>query len=467
MSRRRLLLLVSMLIAAAIAAGLAVAADDQGNNRTFEYAVGLWGDMPYSDTQAQTGVPNLIADMNNSDIAFSVHDGDLKAGNGIPGSATPTTCADALYTQALSYFNSLKQPAMFTTGDNDWTDCDRPKNGGFDSLERLQHERQLFFSTDQSLGQKTMTQEVQSTPLCIGTTDPDPTHGATFQTPCTENRRWTYKKVTYATLNVQGSCNNLCDTLSATDPAEYNARKVADIAWLEQTFDEANSLNSAGVMIIWQGDPGFDMSGYQGAPLRDPTSLAEMDGNPEGIHDILVKLRDLTIAFKKPVALVHGDSHYFMVDKPLVDSQGRLVENFTRVETFGDNTFTKPTPHPEWDNNHVFWVKALVDPNSRDVFAFQAQIVPRCRPEQPRRPRLPGADRAPQPGRRPTAVALRASRSEHRVGRVTRRGRPRARASPVRYGKGATSTRRRRGSSRFWSSAWSATGRRASSAVGT
>jgi hypothetical protein len=57
-----------------------VAGKGNGNNKTFEYAIGLWGDMPYSDVQAQTGVPNVIADMNGSDISFSVHDGDLKAG---------------------------------------------------------------------------------------------------------------------------------------------------------------------------------------------------------------------------------------------------------------------------------------------------------------------------------------------------------------------------------------------------
>jgi hypothetical protein len=40
----------------------------------------------------------------------------------------------------------------------------------------------------------------------------------------------------------------------------------------------------------------------------------------------------------------------------------------TRVETFGDNAAN--------GTNDVHWVKALVDPRSRDVFAFQAQIVP-------------------------------------------------------------------------------------------
>src|SRR5262245_939305 len=107
------------------------------------YAIGLWGDLPYSDVQAQVGVPNLIADMNRHELAFTVHDGDLKAGNGTPGSVTPTICSDALYTQALGFFNSLRAPAILTPGDNDWTDCDRPSNGGFNSLERLDHEREV------------------------------------------------------------------------------------------------------------------------------------------------------------------------------------------------------------------------------------------------------------------------------------------------------------------------------------
>jgi hypothetical protein len=83
--------------------------------------------------------------MNAQNLKFTVHDGDLKAGNAITGSTTPTTCSDALYVQALKFFNALKAPAAFTPGDNDWTDCDRPANGGFNSRERLDHERQVFF----------------------------------------------------------------------------------------------------------------------------------------------------------------------------------------------------------------------------------------------------------------------------------------------------------------------------------
>jgi hypothetical protein len=51
---------------------------------------------------------------------------------------------------------------VFTPGDNDWTDCDRPANGGFSSLERLNYERLVFFNTPFSLGRRRMRQEVQT-----------------------------------------------------------------------------------------------------------------------------------------------------------------------------------------------------------------------------------------------------------------------------------------------------------------
>ena len=314
------------------------------------YAIGLWGDLPYSEVQAAVGVPNLTADMNAQDLAFTVHDGDLKAGSG-------SACDDAMYMRALDYLNALDAPAMFTPGDNDWTDCDRPSNGAYSSVERLDHERQLFFSTSFSLGRRRLRQQVQTAPVCLGV------NGAV---PCVENRRWTVGRATYATLNIQGSCNNLCDT--APDAAEWTARNAADIAWMRETFGVATARRSAAVMFISQADPGWDQSDPSRAPLRDPKTLAETDGQRDGYQTFLGALRDETVAFRKPVVYVHGDSHYFRVDKPLLDAAGRRLENFTRLETFGDNQAN--------GNNDVQWLKVLVAPETREVFAFQPQIVP-------------------------------------------------------------------------------------------
>jgi hypothetical protein len=302
-------------------------------------------------------VPNLIADMNSQDLAFTVHDGDLKVGSGSP-------CDDALYLQALGYLKALRAPAMFTPGDNDWTDCDRPANGGFNSLERLDHERQVFFSTPFSFGRHRLRQQVQTDPTCLGISGP---------AACVENRRWTVGRVTYATLNIQGSCNNLCDT--APDPTEWAARTAADIAWMQETFAVAARRRSVAVMIIAQANPGWDLSDGTRAPLRDPRTLAQTDGQPDGFQAFLTAFRAQIIAFRRPVAYVHGDSHYFRVDKPFLDASGRRLENFTRVETFGDNQGN--------GNNDVHWLKVLVAPDTREVFAYQPQIVPANRTAVP------------------------------------------------------------------------------------
>jgi hypothetical protein len=341
------MLWIAALILVGLTTSLVAAAFEGHDDDRRAYAIGLWGDLPYSTIQATVGVPNLIADMNRQDLAFTAHDGDLKSGS--------SECTDAVYTQALSYFSSLRAPAAFTPGDNDWTDCDR--TAGYSSLAQLDKERKLFFSTPFTLGQHRLRQEVQSTPMCLGLSG---------NVPCVENRRWTFGGVTYATLNIQGSCNNLCDV--APDPNEYALRNQANIAWMQQTFDEAKSLHSAAVMLITQADPGWDLTDGTRAPVRDPKTLAESDGLPDGFQEFLTALRDQVIAFAKPVAYVHGDSHYFRIDKPFLDSLGQRLENFTRVETFGD--------HQENGNNDVHWLKVTVDASSREVFSYQPQIVP-------------------------------------------------------------------------------------------
>jgi hypothetical protein len=294
-------------------------------------------------------VVKMIADMNAQKLAFTAHDGDLKAGAG--------PCNDQVYLDSLAFFEALEAPVVFTPGDNDWTDCDRPTAGGFNSLERLDYERQLFFSDEYSLGQRRIRQEVQSDPWCLGVAGP---------TRCVENRRWDIGGVTYATLNVQGSCNNLCDT--APDPAEFAARNAANIVWLHETFAHARARESAAVMLITQANPGWDQSDPTRAPLRNPRTLVQTDGNPDGFVTFLDALRNEVVAYRKPVAYVHGDSHYFRIDKPFLDSAGRRLENFTRVETFGNN--------PANGTNDVQWLKVMVDVKSREVFSYEPQIVP-------------------------------------------------------------------------------------------
>ena len=59
---------------------------------------------------------------------------------------------------------------------------------------------------------------------------------------------------------------------------------------------------------------------------------------------------------------MHGDSHYFKIDKPLNDAAGGVLANFTRVESFGAR------------NTH--WVSARIDPKAENLFTFEPRLVP-------------------------------------------------------------------------------------------
>ena len=86
---------------------------------------------------------------------------------------------------------------------------------------------------------------------------------------------------------------------------------------------------------------------------------------PTGYTELRVALAREAVAFGKPVVLVHGDSHYFRIDKPYMrlrrNADEPAIENLTRVETFGN------------PNHH--WVQVTVEANEPNVFTFRPRIV--------------------------------------------------------------------------------------------
>jgi len=80
-----------------------------------------------------------------------------------------------------------------------------------------------------------------------------------------------------------------------------------------------------------------------------------------GYADFFTELVAQTQSYSGQVVLVHGDSHYFKVDKAMFDDDGHLTANFTRVEVFGNV-----------DNS---WVEMTVDPDSENVFSFVPVVL--------------------------------------------------------------------------------------------
>lgn len=190
---------------------------DPANARKFEVA--LIGDIPYSGLQVLQ-YPNVIADINANKVDFTVHVGDIKAGN--------TVCSDDVYPAVRDSFNAFHGPLIYTPGDNEWTDCHRRNNGSYDPLERLALIREVFYPSDRSLGATTFGLQRQSERQPF----------ATYR----ENAMWSMGSALFVTVHVVGSNNGLNQTLSCTptpaDPcqnpyaasmnAEYAARNAAN-----------------------------------------------------------------------------------------------------------------------------------------------------------------------------------------------------------------------------------------------
>jgi hypothetical protein len=60
---------------------------------------------------------------------------------------------------------------------------------------------------------------------------------------------------------------------------------------MQETFRDARARRSEAVMLIGQANPGWDQSDPTRAPVRDPRTLAQTDGQPDGYADFLIALR--------------------------------------------------------------------------------------------------------------------------------------------------------------------------------
>jgi len=293
----------------------ALATDHTGARFSFA----IIGDMPYYSGEEWL-FADMLKDIGREDLAFVVHIGDFKNGS--------SPCSDALFARRLQQFQSMPHPFIYIPGDNEWTDCHR---SGADPLERLAKLREMFYPDDDSLGERKLRLERQSA---------DPRF-AEYR----ENVRWTIGPALFIGLNIPGSNNNLGRTPQMD--AEYARRSAANAAWLTEGFDLAKMNGHAALFIAIQGDPYFE-----NAIGRTPHAA---DGFAQFRQELLAH----TLAYGKPVILIHGDTHRYRVDHPLVDpATQRPVERFTRIESFGS---------PFMD-----WIRVRVDPADPNLLAIKA-----------------------------------------------------------------------------------------------
>lgn len=247
------------------------------------------GDAPYhADEEAR--FVELMAELNREPLAFAIHVGDFKSGS--------SACTEEIYRQRHDWFELSRHPFILVPGDNDWTDCWRALGAAHDPLERLAALRKRFFASPESLGHRRIGLDRQS--------DAGPRYP--------EHARWSHERVLFVTLNMPGGDNN-----RARMPEESADRTRAAVLWLRDAFRLARERKAPGLVVAMQANPWSRNGGFRSAYTTLMSELAVE-----------------TLRYDGEVLLIHGDTHRYRYDQPLIRSEaGGVVPNFTRLEVYG------------------------------------------------------------------------------------------------------------------------------------
>ncbi|HMJ37774.1 MAG TPA: esterase-like activity of phytase family protein [Baekduia sp.] len=293
------------------------------------------GDTPYGAAQL-ANFPNDIKTINaDPDVARVMHVGDIKDGS--------SRCDTSYFQQIRSAFDAFADPLVYTPGDNEWTDCHRANNGGYQPDERLSTVRSIFFN------------------------QPGHTMGAdkavAHQTaPYVENVLWKDASTVFGTVNVPGSNNDLVPWFDAAETdaqrqaqlQEYAGRLVADMRWVDQIFDVAEQNHAKAVVVGIQAD------------MWDPAAIAA--DQVSGFKPFVAKLAERARRFHLPVLLINGDSHLYETDFPLADpdaTNSKIYGIKSKVTNLQRLTVQGSTNQPHE------WLKLRIDPNTPTVFSWQ------------------------------------------------------------------------------------------------
>lgn len=309
--------LMAMFILSGAASGACVA-------QSFDFVA--LGDMPYGNqNQTYLSYRGLIETINRSQPRFSIHVGDFKSGSSL--------CSDREFAEQLKHFAMFDAGVIYTPGDNDWTDCYRLNNGGYDPLERLRSIRQDFFKPEVSLGKSPL--RLVSQPQIHSAFD-----------DYVENQRWVMNDVLFVTVHIVGSNNNF-ESRDVEAIKEFFERDAANIAWIRSAFDLAQQKQYKAIVFAFQADVLISRSMWEDFP--------SWSGFRNSVDQTLLPLAK---DWAKPVLLIHGDGHKYHFDQPF-KLKGAVIPNVTRLEVPGASDVRAVRVTIDLDKEKVFSTELL------------------------------------------------------------------------------------------------------------
>jgi len=249
------------------------------------------GDAPYADAE-YAPLERLLSDAAAQQPAFIVHVGDIKGGS--------QPCTEARNRRVAQLFEQQPVPMLYTPGDNEWTDCHRQSAGGLDPLERLAAVRERFFEDADILHHQ-----------ALGLSVPDPRFP--------ENGYGLQNGVMIVLMHVVGSNNNRRPALaSAMD--EWQQRSSANRKLLQEATAAANRSKAEAMVLLFHANPLFERS----SPVP-------------GFAPLFDDLEQLLASFAGPVLAIHGDTHRFQFNQPLIRARAAAegADRLWRLEVPG------------------------------------------------------------------------------------------------------------------------------------
>ena len=292
------------------------------------------------DARQLEATPAFIAAVNRDPkVRLVLHVGDIHSGS--------VYCTQAYNQRVLDLWSDYKDPLVYVPGDNEWTDCQKSKEGGGvknsageyvdfaagHPVANLALVRSMFFPhAGETLGERKrhVTSQAQAF---------DPAHPSDAE--YVENVYWIESQVLFVTVNIPGGSNNDDDiwntaafgaTKSATQIQEAAQRTAADLRWLDTAFAMAKIRGARAVVIVGQSDM-WDLDGT-GPAL---THVANYE-------PFIARIAALSKDFSKPVLMINGDSHHYRSGNPLLNNAPCVVET-------GVGAATAPCAEDDYDSH--------------------------------------------------------------------------------------------------------------------
>lgn len=187
-------------------------------------------------------------------------------------------CSDEVLQRRSKVLAQTAVPVFVSLGAFDWAECRNEKKRSI-AQDRLGFLREWLFVKNLSAHTKHLRPKQQST--------------AAMHRQYSENMRWEWNEVLFATVNLPANNNNYL--AAAGRNHEFEDRAMANRHWLRRVFNHARYHKIKSIVLFVDANP-----------MVIPSRVRRQSERPDGFSDVRKQLTDLAGRYSGRVLLVHA-----------------------------------------------------------------------------------------------------------------------------------------------------------------